>query len=162
MANRAWGWCLVGALAIGMVAGEALLGCGHSGAVAPGGETQRLRVLENGTFSGVRQDGERVFRTPGEWEGFYAQHRAAPPPPVDFTQEMVVAVVLSRNTGGFDVAIDGAVATGGELVVTYTERRPHPEAVVIQVLTQPYAIVAVPRHEGAVRWVHRTETSPAP
>ena len=162
MANRAWGWCLVGALAIGTVAGPALLGCGQSGTVAPGGEAQALRVLENGTFSGVTQGGERVFRAPGEWEGFYAQHRAEPPPPVDFTQEMVVAVVLLRNTGGFDVAIDSAVATGRELVVTYTERRPHPEAVVIQVLTQPFAFAAVPRHEGTVRFVHRTETAPVP
>ena len=71
-------------------------------------------------------------------------------PAVDFSKEFVVAVFLgSRPTAGFSVEIVGTRDDGAGLVVQYRETRPPAGAIVAQVLTMPYHIVAVPKRAGA-------------
>jgi hypothetical protein len=66
---------------------------------------------------------------------------------------MVVGVFAgSRNTAGYSIQIVGAEEQGGALVVRYTETAPAPTAVLAQVITSPYHLVAVPKFAGTVRF----------
>ena len=74
-------------------------------------------------------------------------------PAVDFSREMVVAVFLgSRPTAGYGVEIVRAVGNSGTLVVEYVETAPSRDAITAQVLTAPYHLAAIPKHDGEVRF----------
>ena len=151
-------------LAAVLVAGGPAHGCGtdraaHYQAFAP----LEAEVLETGNWSQLTEEVERVIRTPAEWLAFYRSHAPAQPPPVvDFDTQMVVAVLLPRNTGGYTVTLDRLEETPDALIVHYTEERPGPEAVVIQALTQPHVFAAVPRREKPVRFAHQERLSGTP
>jgi hypothetical protein len=110
-------------------------------AVAP------MRTLDKGLDSNVDAARQSTARTPAEWETLWRAHGGdRTRPPVDFSKEFVVAVFLgSRPTAGFSVEITGTRDDGGAVVVQYREGRPPAGAIVAQVLTMPYHIVAV-RH----------------
>jgi hypothetical protein len=72
-------------------------------------------------------------------------------PPVDFSREIVLGVFLgTRSTAGYGVEIIRAVGGGGVLTVQYAETSPSRDAVVAQILTAPYHLVAIPKHDGDV------------
>lgn len=143
-----------------------LSGCGQTGTSAAASRSEgpmRFEVVEQGTYSQYPRESELVVTEQAGWEAFYRQH--APDgeiPRVDFTQSMVVGVVLQRNTGGFQVEVTAVNETADAVVVSYTETRPNSDAVTIQVLTQPFVLVQVPRRDGPVRFEHTVETAPAP
>lgn len=65
--------------------------------------------------------------------------------PVDFGQNMVVAVLLGRKpVGGYSVMITSATLINDRLTVNYRMTCPQPGDVVIQTITSPYAIAVVP------------------
>jgi len=82
---------------------------------------------------------------------------AEEPPPVDFSKEAVVFVFAGmRNTGGYSVDVRGAKVEGDTLVLDAVVQGPPAGAIVTQVITYPYAVVAVtPRAFRSVRW-HET------
>jgi hypothetical protein len=114
-----------------------------------------LTTIARGPASAVDEAREATALTEVDWEALWTAHAGrAPLPEVDFSTEMVVAVFLgTRPTGGFGVEIIGAHTENGALVVEYVERRPGRGGFVAQVLTTPFHIVKVPRHEGAVRFL---------
>jgi hypothetical protein len=64
---------------------------------------------------------------------------------------MVVGVFLgSQPTAGFGVEIVGASIEGDRMVVRFRSSRPADDAIVAQIVTSPYNLVAVPRHSGEV------------
>jgi hypothetical protein len=93
-------------------------------------------------------------RTAAEWNALWRQHSPdREQPPVDFGREMVVAVFMgSRPTAGFNVEVVSAQVEEGVLVVRIRETRPPGDRVLAQVITSPYHLVAVPRHNGDVRF----------
>jgi hypothetical protein len=82
---------------------------------------------------------------------------AEEPPRVDFSKEAVVFVFGGmRNTGGHSVDVRGAKVEGDTLVLDAVVEGPPAGAIVTQVITYPYAVVAVtPRAFRSVRW-HET------
>jgi hypothetical protein len=76
------------------------------------------------------------------------------PPSVDFSKEAVVFVFGGmRNTGGYSVDVRGARVEGDALILDAVVQGPPPGAIVTQVITYPYAVVAVtPRGFRKVRW----------
>lgn len=108
-----------------------------------------IRTLDKGPQSQIDERQEAVVRTADEWAALWTRHAGTRPrPAVDFAREMVVALFVgSRPTAGFDVEIVGARDEGGTLIVQYREKPPRAGAVTAQVLTAPYHLVAVPRHE---------------
>lgn len=145
-------------------------GCGKSDAASPSplpaasepGPTS-YALLEEGTYSQITQVQEAVVRDQAAWAEFYRRHApSATLPTVDFGRKMVVAVVLQRNTGGYLVRLDHVKESGGRLVVTYTETRPSPNAVLIQVLTQPFFFATVTRSDLPVTFEHVVVTAPTP
>jgi hypothetical protein len=151
-------------VAAGMALGGPAWGCGEAKpTVSTPPRAERMsgmlpvRMLEKGNLSEIHQNRELVFRDAAAWQKFYAQHHpGAPVPAVDFSREMVIAVLLSRNTGGYHVDLTSVEDTNDGVRVTYTETQPPPGAMVIQVLTQPYVLAAVPRRDGNVYFVHQT------
>lgn len=149
-APRAIRWAMLGLLAFGFLAS-----C-RSSAVSPG-DVIPFRTLARGYQSGVSDAGVVVARDEDAWRALWRRHAATvlprpEPPAVDFEHEMVVGVTLgTRSTGGFGVEVARVVAAEDGLVVEATERIPAPGAMVPQVITQPFHMVAVPRREGDVR-----------
>jgi hypothetical protein len=110
--------------------------------------------IARGPISAVTDAQQVVVRSQPEWEVLWASHSAAQPvPAVDFSTEMVAAIFLgTRATGGFSVQVTGTRHEGDALVIEYADRRPGRRDVVTQILTAPFHMVRLPRHDGAVRF----------
>jgi len=57
--------------------------------------------------------------------------------------QYVLLCLGTRNTGGYSIEISRVEEVGREIVVTYQERRPAPEDMVIQVITYPWQVLQV-------------------
>jgi hypothetical protein len=137
-----------------------------AGGAAAGAAEKTVRELASGQQSGIRTARRAVVRTEAEWKKLWAEHqnartgRSDPPPQVDWTKEMVVAVFMGEKpTGGYAVSVKDAREEKGKLAVAVVERVPGPGAITIQVLTAPFHMVAVKRSGLAVEW--KTEAPPA-
>jgi len=113
-----------------------------------------MTTINSDVMSGIDRPQQTVVRTAAEWASLWARHAPGrPAPAVDFAKNMVVAVFLgSRPSGGFGVQITAVGLEGNALVVRWAERRPNPGVVASQVMTAPSHLVAVPRHDGEVRF----------
>jgi hypothetical protein len=138
-------------------------GCTVTPAAEPaGGESVQVRKIAEGGNALDAQNADTVaafddgtFRS--TWS---ARVGTDEPPRVDFSKEAVVFVFGGmRNTGGYSVDIRGAKVEGETLVLDAVVEGPPAGAIVTQVITYPYAVVAVtPR---AFRSVRRNETAKA-
>jgi len=130
------------------------------GVVDPTPVTLPQRGLVQGEYGSVARDAERqifAFRDKAAWDAFYANLIKGGPaslpktaPAVDFSQEMVVGVVARGNTSGFSVTVDRVQFKAGKVVVSYTLHQPNPKDVHLQVVTHPFAFVALPRSDAPV------------
>jgi hypothetical protein len=113
-----------------------------------------VRSLEKGAQSAVDMPKQLTVRTPADWAALWQPQASNHPlPDVDFGREMVVGVFLgTRNSAGYSVEIVGAEIQQGALIVRYRESTPPPGAITAQVITSPYHLVAVPQHDGVVRF----------
>jgi hypothetical protein len=104
------------------------------------------RMVDKGDRSQIMSAREVVVRTVAEWEALWRSHLPArQPAAVDFSKEMVVGVFLgSRPTPGYGVTIVSATEQGSVLAVRYRETSPPSDAILAQVITFPYQIVAIP------------------
>ena len=111
-----------------------------------------VRTIGKGPMSAIDQPRQVAVRSTAEWTALWKESGAtAPLPAVDFSREMVVAVFLgSRPTAGHGVEIIRAVGNSGALVVEYVETAPSRDTITAQVLTAPYHLAAVPKHDGQV------------
>ena len=105
-----------------------------------------------------------MIRDAAQWEAVWAQtfNGVTPVPPrpaIDFSHEMVVVVALGlRSSGGYGILIDGASEIGtDEVAVAVRSISPAPRCIVTGALTQPVDIARMPRHDGPVRFVERSE-----
>lgn len=147
------------------------LACADGGATAPpdgsldlsGGQRVEVRALTDLPVhsSGMGERARDVVRTEAEWRAAWSRiwgnHVPQPSiPAVDFGREAVlVAAMGTRNTGGYTITVDSAVATPGALHVFVTERSPR-GCVTTQALTAPVHVVAVPVDGRAVQF-HETQ-----
>jgi len=137
------GWLLLGMTALATAA-----------AAAPA-----MRSLGKGPHSGVTQPGQRVIRTAEAWQKLWDEHTAnvqpkPPLPAVDFNKEMVLAVFMGqRPTLGYATDVTAVTREKKGLRVTVRESSPPPGALTGQLVTSPYAFVAVPRSDGPVKFV---------
>lgn len=115
-----------------------------------------FRRLDSGTSSGIAVKKTAVVRDQNSWNELWKQHRTGPPPKVDFRKEMVLgAWAGTMSTGGYTLAIDKVERTGKRLTVHLKSQAPAADAMTIQMLTQPYDIVAVPTTSAQVVWKTR-------
>ena len=122
------------------------------------------RVISQGANSRIEEATQEVFQSEDAWRDWWRRHNAVfeyvngktvepDPPEVDFSKETVLAVTIGmRSTGGHAVAFTGVDYEGDTLVATLRYTSPGPDDMVTMALTAPYAIIAVPKHEGPVRF----------
>jgi hypothetical protein len=136
----------------GALAGLVLL-AGCEVVVGPG---VSVRPVATGTYSAFTQRGLLVVRDPASWETVLAELRPQrQPDAVNFSTEMVVLVLAGeRPTSGYHVRVDRVRRRSSVLEVEAVEERPHPSCAALQVITQPFAAIAVNRtnREVVLTW----------
>ena len=111
-----------------------------------------VRTVGKGPMSAIDKPRQVTVRSAADWGALWKENGApAPLPAVDFSREMVVGIFLgSRPTAGYGVEIVRAVGNTGSFIVEYVEMMPSRDAITAQILTSPYHLAAVPKHEGTV------------
>ena len=126
---------------------------GPPGEGTAAGAPQMVPVA-HGPLSNRATPSDVVMRTTDEWESLW---RSLPtkqdPPSVSFAETMMVGIFVgNRPTAGYRVEVTGVRLDGDTLVVSWREVEPAAGAVVNQTVTTPFALAAVSRHEGPVRF----------
>lgn len=121
-----------------------------------------FRTIVRGYQSGLAHEGVEVARSEGEWRALWNRHASSviprpDLPAVDFTVDMVVCVAVGpRPTFGYAIEIESIVSGSDRgLVIRALEKRPAPDAIQSQVMTQPFHMVATPKQTGKIRLVLR-------
>ena len=127
-------------------------------------EPDTWRVLETGEYSNIQEATHEIINSEADWQEWWQRHntvrefvdgqeRIPAPPEVDFSKETVLIATLGmRSTGGYAVEF-ADVKTEGEMVVAKLKTKsPGPDDMVTMALTAPYAIIAIPKHEGPVKF----------
>jgi protease stability complex PrcB-like protein len=111
-----------------------------------------LRTVGKGPMSAIVMARQVTVRSAADWAALWKSNGAKEPVPVvDFSREMVVGVFLgSRPTAGYGVEIIRAVGNSGALLVEYVETAPSRDTVTAQILTAPYHLAAIPKHDGMI------------
>jgi protease stability complex PrcB-like protein len=124
--------------------------------------TVSFTSIAKGEVSDQETARQAVARTPAEWQALWNDHAPAGKlPAVDFASSMVVGVFLgTQPSTGYAVEIVAVTTDGDALVVEYAERQPKRDMMAAQVLTQPFHLVAVPKHAGPVRFVRVSDPAP--
>jgi len=112
-----------------------------------------VQLLEEGIFSSNSDPESEFFvlDNPQDWEAFYReltsfQVPSPEPPAVDFGTTLALAALLGqRPTGGYSISFVDAVLSNGTLTVLVDITEPSEDAILIQAITSPYALAAVPR-----------------
>jgi hypothetical protein len=114
-------------------------------------------TIAKGDVSGQQTSKQVTIRTDAEWKALWKDHApTGKMPAVDFSKDMVVGIFLgSKPSAGHDVEIVGVRMQDQDLVVEYVQKQPGRGTMAAQMLTEPYHLVAVPKHAGTVRFMSR-------
>jgi hypothetical protein len=147
-----------------LAAGVCLLlgACGES----PLAPDTPFRLIGHSDFGGLRivEPTVRVIRASTEWDDFVRQAGLRAPsgrpedpiPNVRFPREMAVALALgARPTSGYHVRVDRVSRERSRLAVHATEEISC--GVVLQVVTYPMTVIAVPSTNAAVEAIWSKE-----
>ena len=124
--------------------------------VTMGAQTPSFTNVAKGDSSGQQVARQVTVRTAAEWKALWKDHATTEKmPTVDFARDMVVGIFLgTKPSTGHDVEIVGVRPEGKDLVVEYVQKQPAPGTMAAQILTEPFHLVAVPKHAGTVRFIH--------
>ena len=113
------------------------------------GKPVSFSTIDQGSYSRFNEPAYLDFRAEEDWKRFWAKHRPQDsPPPVDFSQEMVIAVFLGpRPTAGFSIRVQRLEEKDSFLWVLIQETLPSQDTTALQAETLPYHIVKLPRKE---------------
>ena len=101
--------------------------------------------VASGTSSQIDEQREVVIRTQADWQAFWKTHSTQPAPVVDFSRSAVAGVFLGmRPTGGYGVFIRAVRRTPTGAVIEYLSSTPDKNQMVIQMLTSPFHLIAIP------------------
>ena len=113
---------------------------------AAGKKKEKKAIEWKGAFCSVTEPTTSVVKTMEDWDGLWTMI-GKPAPEADFKKFFAVAVFLGTEpTGGFSVSWEAAANT-----VRYKVKKP--EGMVIQSLTQPYAVKLFPKVNGEIKVV---------
>ena len=123
-------------------------------------QTPSFTNIAKGDVSGEQMTRQVTVRTAAEWKALWKDHAPTEKMPnVDFSKNMVVGIFLgSKPSAGHEVEIVGVRTQEKELVVEYVQKQPGRGTMAAQILTEPYHLVSVPKHPGAVRFIHVPDT----
>jgi hypothetical protein len=119
-----------------------------------------MRTLSQITNSLVLEPRKVIIRDETAYRQLWRLHHSnqSDAPPVNFNEEMVVAIFLGeQTTGGYSVNIDKITESTQGLQVNYSITQPNPDEIVIQMLTAPTHWVVIKKIDAPVNF---SETSP--
>lgn len=113
------------------------------------------REVAKGVYSDIEEPVKRAFRNEGEWKKWWAEQfansDAKDAPKVDFSKEtVIVAAMGTKPTSGFKIDCTAITRQGDLITAVFTTQKPGPDDMLLQVLTSPYVVIAVPLHAGEV------------
>ncbi len=117
-------------------------------------DAPQMVPVAHGPLSNRAVPTDIVVRSEEEWDRVW---RSLPtrqdPPSVAFDQTMMVGVFVgNRPTAGYRVEVIGVRRDGDALVVSWREVAPDSGGVANQTVTTPFALAAVTRHDGPVKF----------
>lgn len=120
-------------------------------------QAQAFTTVAKGDASGQQTSRQVIIRTAAEWKALWNEHAPTEKlPAIDFSKEMVVGMFLgTKPSAGHEVEIVGVRTQENELIVEYVQKQPGRGTMAAQILTEPYHLVAVPKHAGMVRFISR-------
>jgi hypothetical protein len=112
-------------------------------------------TIAKGEVSGQQVAKQVTIRTAAEWTALWNEHAPTQKMPVvDFAKDMVVGIFLgSKPSAGYEVEITGVRIQEKDVTVEYVQRQPGRGTMAAQILTEPFHLARVPKHEGTVRFV---------
>jgi len=119
-------------------------------------QTPSFTNIAKGDASGQQTAKQVTVRTAAEWAALWKDHAPTEKmPAVDFTKDMVVGIFLgSKPSAGHEVEIVAVRTEQKDLIVEYVQKQPGRGTMAAQLLTEPFHLVAVPKHAGTVRFMH--------
>lgn len=111
---------------------------------------------DDGTFTGFTL---HLVREDHEWEALWpriAGRRFEPPPAprVDFAQRTLILLALGeRPSAGYGLEVRSLERRDVAIALRVAETRPLPDSMQAQVVTSPYLVLSLPRHEGPLELV---------
>lgn len=143
----------------------ASLACHSAGAKSEDG--LKFRTLTSGSQSRHDRPGQQVILAPTAdsyarlWSSLVGEGNA---PAVNFEREAVLFIMAGqRPTGGYSIAVKNIAQEGDTLIVDAPVNAPPADSMVIQVLTSPFAVVAIDRVDvGRVHWKNADESNAQP
>jgi hypothetical protein len=123
-------------------------------------QTPAFTNVAKGDMSGQQTTRQVTVRTAAEWKALWNDHAPTEKmPSVDFATNMVVGIFLgSKPSTGHEVEIVGVRTQERDLIVEYVRKQPGRGTIAAQILTEPFHLVAVPKHAGTVRFIHVPDT----
>jgi len=125
-------------------------------ASAPQAARPEYEVLVEGYQSGEHRPGATLITTQDEWQAFWHRHTSwrippAPQPELDFQVHSVIVICAGDEpTAGWALETHSVAQEKGRIVVHASLHAPAADALLPQVVTQPYQILLVPRTSGEV------------
>lgn len=118
-------------------------------------QTPPFTSIAKGDASGQQLAKQVTVRTAAEWQALWKDHApTGKMPAVDFAKDMVVGIFLgTKPSAGHEVEIVGVRMQEKDLIVEYVQKQPGRGTMTAQILTEPFHLVAVPRHAGTVRFI---------
>lgn len=119
-------------------------------------QTPPFTNIAKGDASGQQTAKQVTVRTAAEWAALWKDHAPTEKmPTVDFAKDMVVGIFLgTKPSAGHEVEIVGVRTEQKDLIVEYVQKQPGRGTMAAQLLTEPFHLVAVPKHAGTVRFMH--------
>jgi len=120
------------------------------------------REIATGAASGIEEPSRLAIRDKKAWEAWWREHtkntfdpeNPNKAPDIDFDKETIlVATMGMRTSGGFSIHFGEIHKEGGTLKVTLKTQSPGPGDMVTMALTHPFAIIAIPKHDGPVEFL---------
>ena len=147
-----------------------LMGCTSETSLAPGADVPLTRFTNAPfsflSFSGLNTSLRLVVRDDATWQAVWSglyegQSRVPPLPAVDFSkEEVLVAALGQRGSGGYSIVFGGAVGDeSGGVDVVVQSRSPGKTCGTPAVITQPVDIAKIPKTAGDIRFVEHASVS---
>lgn len=122
---------------------------------------KQLQIVSEwkGFHCGIREPKQVVITDANKWAQLWREaHKTVIPTPqvpqVNFDKNTVIAVFAGQKpTSGYAIQISEVTQFNGEVVVKFKEISPPKGSIVLQVLTQPFHIVVVPKFNAKVEFV---------
>ncbi|MBV9879265.1 MAG: protease complex subunit PrcB family protein [Gemmatirosa sp.] len=157
--------------ALAAAAVVSLAACSSDSVSPNGGQpltVDRMNVVGASVQGGATPDTARqrtVITDAGTWTRFWAALSPDPSagggaPTVDFSRDMVIAAVMPlRPSSGYQIEIERVTEWADHLEASVVERVPAAGCVTLPVVTRPFDVVRVARHDDKpVHFIERTES----